>query len=115
MKKVFLILLSIITIGSFAQEKSKDVKTLTLKVAGNCEQCKNRIENASDIKGVKVAEWDSKTQMLKVTYRPDKVTEEQIKQAVLSSGHDVEGAKAPDAAYDKLPDCCKFRDKKCTK
>lgn len=99
----------------FSQEKSKEVKTVSFKVAGNCEQCKNRIENASDIKGVKVAEWDSKTQMLKVTYRADKVTEEQIKKAVSISGHDIDNFKAPDDAYNNLPDCCKYRDKKCTK
>ena len=115
MKNLFLILLSFLCIQSYSQEKPKEIKTVTFKVAGNCEQCKNRIENACDLKGVKLAEWDTKTQLLKVTYRTDKATEEQIKQAVLSSGHDIENLKAPDAAYQKLPDCCKFRDKKCAK
>lgn len=115
MKKLFFLLLSFITLNSFSQEKAKEIQTATFKVAGNCEQCKNRIENACDIKGVKLAEWNAKTQLLKVTYRADKVNEEQIKKAVSEAGHDVETVKAPDKAYKNLPDCCKYRDKKCDK
>ena len=98
-----------------AQEKNKETKTITFKVLGNCEQCKSRIENAADIKGVKIAVWDMKTQLIKVTYRTDKVSEAEIKKVITNAGHDVDTTKAPDAVYNKLPDCCKFRDKKCVK
>lgn len=98
-----------------AQEKSKEVVTAVFNVKGNCDECKKRIENAVDIKGVKLANWDEKAQALTVTYRADKVSEQEIKQAILKSGHDVENEKAADAVYNKLPDCCKFRDKKCVK
>lgn len=98
-----------------AQEKQKEVREVTFKVAGNCKECKERIENAADIKGVKIAVWDAKTQTLKVTYRTDKVSEEQIKTAILNAGHDIEGEKASDNSYQKLPECCRYRDKKCAK
>lgn len=116
--KNLLVFIMLLTFGvSNAQEAKplKKVETVTFTVKGNCEQCKNRIENAADIKGVKLAQWDEKTQQLTVTYRADKVTPEKIKEAVLKSGHDVEDRKAPDNTYNKLPDCCKFRDQKCNK
>jgi GMP synthase-like glutamine amidotransferase len=40
---------------------------------------------------------------------------EEIKKAIAKAGHDVEGEKAPDSAYKKLPDCCQYRDKACEK
>ena len=115
MKNLFITILAFFCFSVSAQEKKGETKTVTFKVLGNCEQCKSRIENAADIKGVKLAEWDAKTQSVKVIYKTDKVTEEQIKKAILNAGHDVEGEKAPDSSYKKLPDCCKFRDGKCEK
>lgn len=97
----------------FAQEKQKQVLTVFFKVSGNCEQCKERIENAADIKGVKTSSWDKKTHILKVVYRTDKVTEEKIREAIAKSGHDVDSVVANEADYARLPGCCKYRDRKC--
>ncbi|HEX7414838.1 MAG TPA: heavy-metal-associated domain-containing protein [Bacteroidia bacterium] len=110
MKRVTSIILLFVSIISFGQSTQRETKTSSFKVSGNCEQCKKRIENAVDIKGVKFAEWDVKTHVLKVTYRTDKVSETQIKQAILNAGHDVENEKASSAAYNKLPDCCKYNE-----
>lgn len=111
MKTILVVILSFIFYSFHAQDKS--VKTVSLSVKGNCDECKNRIENAADIKGVKLAVWDETTQALTVTYKPDKVTLEQIEKAIIASGHDVGMAKSTDANYNKLPNCCKYRDKKC--
>ena len=97
----------------FSQNNS--IKTFTLIVKGNCEECKERIENASDIKGVKFSKWNATTKILSVTYNSEKVKVEQIKQAILSSGHDLDSLAAPLTSYNKLPACCKYRDKKCEK
>lgn len=115
MKKIAIILLSFFCLAISAQEKTKETKTSTFKVSGNCNQCKARIENAADIKGVKLATWDVKTKLLTVTYRTDKITEDEIKKAIAKSGHDAGGEKAPVHAYNKLPKCCKYRDGKCEK
>jgi copper chaperone CopZ len=115
MKKFIILLLSIFCIALNAQEKAKEVKTTSFKVSGNCNECKARIENAADIKGVKVSTWDPKTQMFTVTYRADKVSEEEIKKAIASKGHDAGDEKAPAEAYKKLPECCKYHDTKCEK
>ncbi|MEI6020112.1 MAG: heavy-metal-associated domain-containing protein [Bacteroidota bacterium] len=113
MRTVIFILSVIISTCSFAQEKS--IKTSTIHVSGNCGECKERIENAADIKGVKIAQWNAKTNFLIITFREDKVSELQIKQAILDAGHDIDSLKADDAIYAKLPSCCKYRSKKCEK
>jgi copper chaperone CopZ len=114
MKKIFIAMFFITCNMINAQEKSA-VITATFAVRGNCGECKERIENAADIKGVKNSKWDVKTQVLTVIYKPEKVTLDQIKQAVLQCGHDIGDEKASDVVYNKLPKCCKFRDGKCEK
>lgn len=96
-----------------AQGQDKSIQTATIAVKGNCDECKKRIENAADIKGVKLAEWDEEKQMITITYRADKVSVEQIEKAIAASGHDTKSIKGEEAHYNKLPSCCKYRDKKC--
>ncbi len=112
MRTIILFISLFIALSSTAQDKGV-VKTTTIAVKGNCEECKKRIENAADIKGVKLAVWDEDAQAVTVTYKTDKVTLEQIEKAIAASGHDVGTVKSNDANYNKLPDCCKYRDKKC--
>ncbi len=102
-----------ISLSGFAQDTT--VKTSTISVKGNCEECKKRIENAADIKGVKFSSWNEDKQVITVTYKSDKVTLEQIEKAIAASGHDVANLKGNEANYKKLPECCKYRDKACEK
>lgn len=111
MRTIILFICLLVTLTTNAQDKS--VTTATIAVKGNCEECKARIENAADIKGVKLAVWDEVTQAVTVTYKTDKVTLEQIEKAIAASGHDVGAIKGNDVKYKKLPECCKYRDKKC--
>jgi hypothetical protein len=108
-------ILFIISLFTFLNIKSqnKNIITSTISVRGNCEECKNRIENAVDIKGVKLAVWEEKNQVLTVTYNPEKVSLLQIKNAVVSKGHDADTLKAKEIIYNKLPTCCKYRNNKC--
>lgn len=109
-----LLLLSLLlTLGSsslFAQQKAPKVQTATFTVTGVCGMCKERIENAALIKGVKSAEWDKQTQILTVIYKTSATDENTIHQAVASHGHDTELVKASDEVYKKLPACCAYRD-----
>ena len=94
---------------------AQSTKSGTLHVSGNCGECKERIENAADIKGVKLATWDAKTKILSFTYRDDKVNLQKIEEAILAAGHDIDSLKANNMAYEKLPACCKYRSKACNK
>lgn len=100
-----------IIFASFSESVSKGkIKTDTFKVYGTCGMCKDRIENALDIKGIRFADWDKEHQMLKVTYNSKKITLEQIHQKVADAGHDTDLVKASDEAYGKIADCCKYRE-----
>jgi len=94
----------------FAQEKSKDVKTDEFEVQGVCGMCKERIENAALIKGVKLAEWNRETGILKVIYKPSKVNLISIHKSVAKAGHETNKEKANKEAYKNLPACCKYKD-----
>ena len=109
MRTLFILSICLISRLSYSQT---GIKTDTFVVSGNCEQCKERIENAADIKGVKILTWNAKTQIATVKYNSEKVTLTQIEEAIAAKGHDVGPIKATDASYSKLPKCCKYRDGK---
>jgi periplasmic mercuric ion binding protein len=99
-----------IAIASFGYAQSSGTKTITFKVDGNCGMCKDRIENALSIKGVKSSTWNVKTKMIEVIYKPSKITEMQIHQAIAKVGHDTDKVKATKEDYKGLHGCCKYRD-----
>ena len=97
----------VISLGANAQNAT--TKTETIKVAGNCGSCKARIEKAAKVDGVSKANWDSKTQLLAVTYSPSKISNMDIQKKVAAVGHDTEMVKADDKTYASLPGCCKYK------
>ncbi len=95
--------------------RSQDLKpvstdsSITFKVFGVCIQCKDRIEGAVKVKGVKSAYWDEDTKMLSLVYNPSKISLDKIENRIVAVGHDLENKKAKDRVYNALPDCCLFR------
>jgi hypothetical protein len=112
--KVFItvIMLTIIGAGLTAQVKNDTqttgTKTESFKVWGECGMCKDRIENTVKSEGATAAVWDSKTQMLSVTFNSKKTSVEALSKKLASFGHDTEKFKAPDEVYAKLPGCCHY-------
>ncbi len=90
-----------------------NIITTTLSVKGNCGDCKERIENAADIKGVKVCSWDAKTKVATITYNSQKTTLEKIEKAIAQAGYETQNQKANAAAYSKLPTCCRYNEGVC--
>ena len=100
---------------STAYNKPPSKATVSFKVSGTCEMCKERIEKALDVKGVRSALWDVETQRVSVIYNPRKLEEIQLHNLVAIAGHDTEKVKASDQAYSDLPECCLYRSgAKCT-
>ncbi len=106
-----LIIIIIIALGA-SKLMAQDIKdtTATIKVHGACIMCKERIENALKIKGIKKAVWDIPTQMLTVTYDAGKIILSDVHDKMAAVGHDTELKKARDGVYKELPDCCHYRD-----
>ena len=110
-----IIILCIGLIISIKIHAQSTIQTTTIAVKGNCDECKERIENAADIKGVKNAIWKEETQILTVTFDSKKVTLEQIEKTIAKSGHETVNQKADSSAYNTLPSCCKYQSTDCKK
>jgi periplasmic mercuric ion binding protein len=112
--KFFIASVLAVTIGinSFSQTNKQvnksSVKTETVKVLGNCEICKARIEKAAKAEGAAKAEWNDDSKLLSVTYDTSKTSLDKICKKIATAGHDNDKAKADDKAYNSLPGCCKY-------
>ncbi|MDF7810541.1 heavy metal-associated domain-containing protein [Hymenobacter sp. YC55] len=91
-----------------AKAKAAGTEQVQLKTSAVCDMCKTRLEKAMAYeKGVQAAVLDVPTQVLTVTYRPDKTSPENLRTAVQKTGYDADAQPADARAYDRLPDCCK--------
>ncbi len=114
---IFTVLFSLgLGMNSFAQthDQSNTVvtKTETIKVWGNCNMCKARIEKAAKVEGVSKSKWDKETKILKLVYDPSKANSDDIQKKIAAVGHDTEKFTADDNAYKSLPACCHYDRKK---
>jgi len=107
--KIIIVAVLAIVITSTVYSQSVTTKTETIKVSGNCDMCKARIEKAAKIDGVSKAEWSKKDKTLAATFDPAKTNIDEIGKKVAAAGHDTEKAKADDKVYAKLPGCCQYR------
>lgn len=96
--------------GEMKMSSGKKGEHTSFKVEGNCEMCKECIENAAlSVSGVSSAHWDSETKALHVNYSQG-VSIDNIHKAITKVGHDTEKFTAPDSVYKELPGCCLFRE-----
>jgi bacterioferritin-associated ferredoxin len=114
--QIFALSMAFMLASSLVSFKNKTPKTIKTEftVYGCCGDCKERIENALDTKGVQFASWDKETQILSIVYKTKLLSEEKIHQIIASVGHDTDKVKAEDSVYNALPGCCQYRGgKKC--
>lgn len=111
MKKIILMLLLAAPLSLLAQKK--DIQKTSFEVEGVCGMCKARIEKtALKIKGIKTANWDIPTHQFTILFDANKVSLEEVHQAIANAGHDTPLATAPDKVYENLPMCCLYDRKK---
>ena len=90
----------------FAQFKNS--KTETVKVHGNCEMCKAKVEKAGTQKNISKTVWSEETHMATITFDSKKTSTDAILKKIALAGYDSDNFSAPDAVYKKLPGCCKY-------
>jgi periplasmic mercuric ion binding protein len=105
------ILLSILGIQNTYAQKNQTLKTETIKVLGNCETCKARIEKAAKLAGASTATWTADNQLLAFSYEDVKTTSLTIQKAIAAAGHDTPNFLSTQNAYNKLPGCCQYNRK----
>jgi len=109
MKKMFfLISFSLLIISTFSANAQKNLRIAEIKTSAICAMCVKTISDALKFaKGIKKAEVDYLTGILTVSYNPNKISVEEIKQKVSAVGYDADEIQANEAVYNKLPACCK--------
>lgn len=91
-------------------EQSEKISTIKLKVNGNCDMCKARIEGiANKARGVISSEWNKETKILTLFYSDGKPDSDALLKLLAQAGHDNEKYIADDEVYKKLPKCCLYR------
>ncbi len=107
---------------NFNLKKKEDIKAPTLAVISNapevilsvdgaCGMCKDRIEKvAMQTEGVLSANWDVESHKLSIKYEEGIFDLKNLKKAIAKAGHDTDTIKASNRAYEKLHECCKYRD-----
>lgn len=105
---LFLLLLFSVNLSVHSQSIKNPV-TNTFQVSGNCGMCKQTIETAANKKGIARADWNTDTKMLSLTYNKQKTNASEILKRIAYAGYDNDQFYAPDEAYLKLPDCCKYK------
>ena len=87
---------------------AKGTETVKFKTSAVCDMCKARLEKSLAYeKGVQSATLDVASQLLTVSYRPDKTTPATLRTAVQKTGYDADDQPSDTKAYNRLPDCCK--------
>ena len=100
---IFSVLFAGLAIAAGAQEKTEK-----LKVSGECNTCKKKIESAAKTAGATYAVWDKSTKMLVIKYNTSASNTAKIEQSIAGAGYDTPDYKASDDAYNQLDDCCKY-------
>ena len=116
MFKNLIIIISLILSFGFMSTKNADVKPTkeirqdTILVAGICNMCKDRIENAALIKGVKKVNWNKQNNELVVVYDVSKTNLDKIQLSINEAGYDTQKYTAKIEDYKRLPKCCAYRE-----
>ena len=88
--------------------QSRNQKTETVKIYGNCGMCETRIENAGNIKNQSNVDWDKETKMANISYDSLKTSKEEILKRIALAGYDSDIFLAPQDTYSNLPICCQY-------
>lgn len=107
MKNILFVLILLCAKLASAQTASNKVESFA--VAGNCGQCKERIEKTTlKVHGVSAATWEEATQVLTVNFDTLITSIDKIELAIAKVGHDTPKYRAQDTKYNTLPTCCLY-------
>ena len=113
MKAIILMTLVAILSTALLNAQIVNAKTETVKVYGNCGMCETTIEKAAKKKKLSKADWNEQTKIAIITYDSRKTDLDAVLKNIALAGYDNQNYLAPDDAYAKLPECCKYdREKK---
>ena len=83
-------------------------KTSSFKVWGNCDMCKETIENSLKVNGIAKANWNEDTKLIEVGFDSTLISLDNIQKNIATVGYDNEAYKGSEEAYNNLQECCKY-------
>ena len=110
MKSKSSIFLTIIVLLLFplCNAQTKNQKTETVKIYGNCEICESTIEKAGNLKNQSIVDWNKETKFAIISYDSLKTSKEEILKRIALAGYDSDTFLAPNDTYSNLPSCCQY-------
>jgi hypothetical protein len=106
-KKILMAIILLLSV-TIANAQIKNSKTETVKIYGNCDMCKSKIETAGNLKKTAKVEWNKDSKMATLTYDSTKASQDEILKRIALAGYDSDKFLAPDATYDALHGCCQY-------
>ena len=104
MKKLIIILLSVLAVNAWAQKETVNILT-SASCVGIC--CKDRIEQEMQFtRGVTAVDLDIESKVLTVTFKTKKTDADKLRKAISLIGYNADDVKASKKAHDNLPSCC---------
>ncbi|MEO8067772.1 MAG: heavy-metal-associated domain-containing protein [Flavobacteriales bacterium] len=105
MKTIITAALLLIWVSATAQ---KDIAQLDVKTSTVCDMCEKTIETELIYeKGIQKVDVHLDDAVVHVEYDTRKTTPEKIRTAISKLGYMADGIAADEAAWNKLPACCK--------
>lgn len=110
MKSISKILVAIIVLLSYTScnAQTKNQKTETVKIYGNCGMCKSTIEKAGNMKNQANVDWDKETKMATISFDSLKTSKVEILKRIALAGYDSDIFLAPNDTYSNLAGCCQY-------
>ncbi|MFN8284148.1 MAG: DUF3347 domain-containing protein [Chitinophagales bacterium] len=109
--KLILLMICIALLNGSSYAKIKNSKTASYKVYGNCGMCKKTIESTVKQNKDALGIWNSKSQMLTVTYDSTKTSADEILKRIANVGYDNEKYLSSNEVYNSLDACCQYNRK----
>jgi len=105
--KIFLTII-VLLLFPLCNAQTKNQKTETVKIYGNCEICESTIEKAGNLKNQSIVDWNKETKFATISYDSLKTSKEEILKRIALAGYDSDTFLAPNDTYSNLPSCCQY-------
>ena len=109
MRKLIIVLFSILTVNAWAQKETVNILTSAPCVGMLC--CKEKIEEEMQFtRGVTAVDLEIETGILTVTFKTKKTDADKLRKVISLLGYNADDIKANEQAHHKLPSCCQHLD-----
>ena len=93
--------------GNSFSQKTPSVAEIDILTSAECGTCKKILEEKLNYtRGVRFAELDVQTKVLKVSYSTKKIDPNTIRKVISETGYDADEVSANPSSQQQLPKCC---------